>query len=171
MDMTLTLLAARANYLGHYWNRPNFGIFQNTYRILLDMALFPILSGIILWGIANLFRRSRVRPSPAPERMHEAVAVIALALLPFCIFPLSYFIGSFVPRYILYIAVGITISHWFCWLIAAAAQIVYWPPHSSLCFSPGICSNRRPRSLRTKHATTYLYPVLLTRSKIRPGCR
>jgi Dolichyl-phosphate-mannose-protein mannosyltransferase len=102
--------AARANYVGHYWNRPSLGDLQNTYRFLLETALFPLVAALVLWAIVQQLRRRADRTVLPPTPVHEVVAAAAIAALPLCVVPLSYFIGSFVPRYIIYTGVGLTIS-------------------------------------------------------------
>ena len=104
-------LAMKANYGAHPWIHTSLSDIENTYRSGLDLAMFPLLAAIVLWGIAILFRRQmneERRPIHLPH--HETVAATTLALLPLCIVPLSFVIGSFLPRYILYTMVGVTIS-------------------------------------------------------------
>ncbi|HZS54831.1 MAG TPA: glycosyltransferase family 39 protein [Bryobacteraceae bacterium] len=103
-------LRARQIYAGSFWSRPGLMDVANTYRDLINLAFFALLAGLILWAIASLYTKKQKQALEMRLPRHEVFAVSTLALLPVYTLPVFFVLGSFVPRYLLYTIVGLTIS-------------------------------------------------------------
>ena len=103
-------LAARRIYAGSFWARPGLMDIPNTYRDLINLAFFPLLAALTIWAIAMVYAKKARAERTISFPIDQVVAVTLLALLPAYAMPVFFVLGSFVPRYLLYTIVGLTIS-------------------------------------------------------------
>ena len=103
-------LAARRIYAGSFWARPGLMDIPNTYRDLISLAFFPLLAALIIWAIGMVYANKTRAEGTVSFPIQDVIAVTLLALLPVYAMPVFFVLGSFVPRYLLYTIVGLTIS-------------------------------------------------------------
>ena len=105
----LPLIRASHQYSAHIWEGASFSAAQGTYGILLAPLSLPVVAALALVSLLPRAEREsalRVRSLP----LHEVVAAVCLALLPFFGVLLGKLVtGTYVPRYAFASIIGVTV--------------------------------------------------------------
>jgi hypothetical protein len=106
------LSAAHRNYASLFWSKPSGGqiLFSYSYAMSVGWLLATLL---VIVCCSVLSRRNAEFSSPGEERgfsRSEWTLIVSLALLPFFAWPLSHLVGVYVARYVLPLAIGVSLA-------------------------------------------------------------
>ena len=103
--------AAHRTYAGAFWSKPHSGEILFSYSYALGTGwMIAVLCVLMAWP--RLAKLASASNTPENDRGFDAAEwtlIGSLAMLPWIAWPLSHFVGVYVPRYILPLTIGVVL--------------------------------------------------------------